>query len=99
MRAPRVAIIGEGVAGLAAAIDLARSGFEVRLLERAAAAGGKIRSVGLKGRLMDAGPSVFTMRSRFDELFDDAGDNFESRVAMVPANLLARHAWKGGAQL
>jgi 1-hydroxycarotenoid 3,4-desaturase len=99
MRAPRVAVIGAGIAGLAAAIDLARCGFDVHLLERAAAAGGKIRRVSIAGRAMDAGPSVFTLRSRFDELFDDAGDDFASRVTLVPAHVLARHAWNGEGHL
>ena len=58
MRTPRVIVIGAGAGGLAAAIDLARNGAAVTLLEAAATAGGKIR-VDAAG--IDAGPTVLTM--------------------------------------
>jgi len=85
--------------GLAAAVDLARMGFEVLLFERASAPGGKLREVEIAGRRMDAGPTVFTMRAVFDELFADAGDSLDRHIALTPANLLARHAWSSGSRL
>ena len=99
MRTARIAVIGAGVGGLAAALDLARSGVEVLLFERAAAPGGKVREVELGGLRMDAGPTVFTLRGVFDQLFADAGDNLDRRLNLVPARLLARHAWESGGQL
>jgi 1-hydroxycarotenoid 3,4-desaturase len=87
------------VAGLSAAIDLARAGCNVLLFERADAPGGKIREVRVAGLPMDAGPTVFTMRGVFDRLFDDAGDNFARRVKLIPADVLARHAWSGHERL
>ncbi len=68
-----VVIVGAGMAGLAAAVDLARRGVGVTLLERASAPGGKMRVVVTGGRALDAGPTVFTMRWVFDALFADAG--------------------------
>jgi 1-hydroxycarotenoid 3,4-desaturase len=91
--AKRVAIIGAGVAGLAAAIDLATRGVAVTLLERAARPGGKLRQVGGNGGGIDAGPTVLTMRWVFEALFADAGTPLESRLNLHPAELLARHAW------
>lgn len=41
---PRVKIIGAGMAGLAAAVDLARAGFAAELIDGAAQAGGRCRS-------------------------------------------------------
>jgi 1-hydroxycarotenoid 3,4-desaturase len=90
----RVAVIGAGVAGLAAAIDLAVAGFEVTVLERAAHPGGKMRTVNVGDQLIDAGPTVFTLPEVFDALFDHAGDSFRQRVKLLPAQLLARHAWQ-----
>jgi 1-hydroxycarotenoid 3,4-desaturase len=96
---PRVAVVGAGIAGLTAAIDLARNGCEVVLYERAAVAGGKIREVRVAGAAMDAGPTVFTLRRVFDELFADCGDDLDRNLTLVPANLLARHAWNAEGHL
>jgi 1-hydroxycarotenoid 3,4-desaturase len=95
----RVAVIGAGVGGLAAAMDLALAGFEVTVFERAAAPGGKIREVQVAGRCMDAGPSVFTMRDVFDDLFADAGEHFDAHVKLTRAHILARHAWSSHERL
>jgi 1-hydroxycarotenoid 3,4-desaturase len=42
---------------------------------------------------MDAGPTVFTLRRVFDEVFADAGDDLDRHLTLTPATLLARHAW------
>lgn len=86
----RVTIIGAGAGGLAAAIDLARQGIAVTVLEQAAAPGGKIR-VDAAG--IDSGPTVFTMRWVFESLFADAGTSLDSHLTLRQADLLARHAW------
>jgi 1-hydroxycarotenoid 3,4-desaturase len=93
LRTGRIAVIGAGMAGLAAAMDLARAGFEVTVYERAATPGGKLRELVAAGRRMDAGPTVFTLRSIFDELFADAGESLDSKLTLVRAEVLARHAW------
>jgi 1-hydroxycarotenoid 3,4-desaturase len=97
--APRVGVIGAGIGGLVSAIDLARAGFEVQLFEGAAGAGGKMRPVEVGGVEMDAGPTVFTLPRVFEQLFDDAGDDFRGRVRLTAAQVLARHAWDAGPAL
>ncbi len=84
-------IVGAGMGGLSAAIDLARQGVAVTVLERASAPGGKMRQVG-PGRI-DGGPTVFTMRWVFDSLFDAAGTSLGDHLTLHPATTLARHAW------
>jgi 1-hydroxycarotenoid 3,4-desaturase len=93
MPTPRVAIIGAGVAGLTAAIDLALAGARVVVLEREASPGGKLRTVRIADACIDAGPTVFTLRSVFDELFAAAGETLEKHIPMSRAEILARHAW------
>jgi 1-hydroxycarotenoid 3,4-desaturase len=93
LRTARIAVIGAGVGGLAAALDLTRAGLEVFLFERAATPGGKLREVEIAGRRMDAGPTVFTLREVFDGLFADAGENLDQHLQLIPARILARHAW------
>ena len=70
---------------MAAAIDLARAGCEVDVFERAAEPGGKIRQVGVNGIAIDAGPTVFTMRWVFEELFEDAGSTLSNPQLLPPS--------------
>lgn len=93
MCAERVAVIGAGVAGLVAAVLLAARGLEVIVLERAGQPGGKMRTVGVAGQHLDAGPTVFTMRGVFDEIFADARTSLEAQLQLHPVDVLARHAW------
>ncbi|VWX55618.1 Hydroxyneurosporene desaturase [Burkholderiales bacterium 8X] len=96
---PPVVIVGAGVGGLSAAVGLAASGIPVLVLERAAAPGGKMRQVKVGPSLMDAGPTVFTMRWVFDELLAQAGVRLEDRLVLRPADVLARHGWDDGSRL
>lgn len=95
----RIVVVGGGVAGLVAAIDLARQGLPVTLLERAAEPGGKLRQVRAGTAAIDSGPTVFTMRWVFDDLFAQAGVELESVLTLEPLEILARHAWSRGGQL
>ncbi|MCX8003719.1 MAG: phytoene desaturase family protein [Burkholderiaceae bacterium] len=94
MRARRVIVVGAGVGGLAAAIDLAAAGVEVAVCERHAHAGGKLRSALVEGRAIDVGPTVFTMRWVFDRLFEDSGAPLARYLTVRPAGTLARHVWE-----
>lgn len=98
-RDPRVVVVGAGMGGLACAIDLASCGFRVLVLERAASAGGKARTVQVGTAEVDAGPTVLTMPWVFDELFDAAGSSFRSELALERAQVLVRHAWLDGMRL
>ncbi len=99
MNAARVVVIGAGIGGLAAALALAARGLEVTVLERAATPGGKMRQVAAGGALIDSGPTVFTMRWVFEELFAEAGARLSDHITLRPVDLLARHAWADGSRL
>ncbi len=99
MAGRKVVIVGAGIGGLSAAVDLASRGLEVCLVERSAAPGGKMREVDVAGQPVDSGPTVLTMREVFDELFEHAGESLESQLRLVPAQVLARHAWVEGGRL
>ncbi|NBC22440.1 MAG: NAD(P)-binding protein, partial [Gammaproteobacteria bacterium] len=92
-------VIGAGVGGLAAAVDLAARGLDVTVLERAAAPGGKMRQVAIGDARIDSGPTVFTMRWVFDALLADAGTSLEGELSVERADVLARHAWDETARL
>jgi 1-hydroxycarotenoid 3,4-desaturase len=99
MQAARVVVVGAGIGGLAAALDLAARGCEVHVLERAATVGGKMREVQAGGARIDAGPTVLTMRWVFEALFEAAGLSFAERVPVQRASVIARHAWTDGSRL
>ena len=99
MAEQRVVVVGAVVGGLAAALDLAARGLAVTLLERAAVPGGKLRLLHPAGRPVDAGPTVFTLRPVFEELFADAGARLADHLTLHPAAILARHAWRDGSRL
>lgn len=90
---PAIIVIGAGMGGLAAAIDLAVAGQPVTVVERAPWPGGKMRGLEVDGRMIDAGPTVFTLRSILDELLADAGAGPDDLPPLQPAAMLARHAW------
>lgn len=92
---PDVIVVGAGIAGLAAAIELAREGYAVEVLEAAPTVGGKMRRIAG----VDAGPTVLTMREVFDGLFARAGAEFASRVKLRTARVLARHGFWDGTRL
>ena len=93
MKTHRIVVVGAGMAGLAAALDLCRQGLEVIVLDRAGSAGGKLRETTVGAAQIDAGPTVFTMRWVFDGLFHDAGTCLADHLTLLPAEILARHAW------
>jgi 1-hydroxycarotenoid 3,4-desaturase len=95
MSTEHVIVVGAGMGGLSAAVDLSRRGLRVTVVDAAAGPGGKMRVV--DG--MDAGPTVFTMRWVFDGLFEDAGESLTRHLELEPMALLARHAWTTGGQL
>jgi 1-hydroxycarotenoid 3,4-desaturase len=95
----RAVIVGAGVAGLVSAFALAARGLDVTVLERAAAPGGKMRQIAIGSSRIDSGPTVFTMRWVFDELFAAAGRNFADHIRLTPLDILSRHAWDEQARL
>lgn len=92
-------VIGAGMGGLAAALDLATAGAEVKLFEAQADPGGKARRVTAGDRTVAAGPTVFTMRRVFEALFEAAGERLDTHLTLTPAVTLARHAWPDGSRL
>ncbi len=72
---PRVAVIGSGFAGLAAATVLADAGSRVVVLEKNATIGGRARSFSAEGLTFDMGPSWYWMPEIFEEYFNRFGQS------------------------
>ncbi|PRY93269.1 1-hydroxycarotenoid 3,4-desaturase [Hasllibacter halocynthiae] len=92
-------VIGAGFGGLACAALRAAAGDRVVVLDRAAAPGGKARTVPTPAGPAQAGPTVVTMRPVFDALFEAVGEHLEDHVALSREPILARHSWRDGTAL
>lgn len=95
----RIVVIGAGMGGLAAAIGLAGHGYDVLVLEKEDAPGGKARHVTVGDAAIDAGPTVFTMKWVFDRLLEGSDQRLEDVVDIAMADILARHFWTDGTRL
>ncbi|WP_421990767.1 1-hydroxycarotenoid 3,4-desaturase CrtD [Qipengyuania sp.] len=89
----RIVIIGAGIGGLVSAALLAAAGRDVTVIEKEPNVGGKARRVMVDGRPIDAGPTVFTLRDVFEQVFNACGSTLDDWVATRPAEIVARHAW------
>ncbi len=88
-----IVIIGAGIGGLVSAALLSARGVPVVVCEKEDSPGGKVRQVGVDGAGIDAGPTVFTMRDVFEDIFARAGSDLQDHVELERADILARHAW------
>jgi len=69
----RVAIVGAGPGGLAAAMLLAQRGFKVQVFEKQSVIGGRSAEVCLGSYRFDLGPTFLMMKFLLDELFAEGG--------------------------
>ncbi|MBU6332479.1 MAG: phytoene desaturase [Bacteroidetes bacterium] len=95
----RVAVIGGGVAGLAAAARLAAQGYRVDLLEAASEPGGKMRDYQADGFRFDGGPSLFTLPEVMEQLFADCGKKMSDYVTYDRLELVTRYFYPDGTQV
>jgi phytoene desaturase len=80
----RVAIVGAGMGGLAAAIRLAAMGFEIEVFEKNARVGGRVGRLEAEGFSFDTGPSLLLMTDTYRELFRFAGRDLDDYVRLIP---------------
>ncbi len=79
-----MAVVGAGMGGLAAAIRLAATGFEVEVFEKNARVGGRLDRLEAAGFAFDTGPSLLLMTDTYRELFRFAGRDLDDFVRLIP---------------
>ena len=92
----RVAVIGSGFGGIAAAIRLAAAGFEVDLFEARDKPGGRAYVYEQDGFRFDGGPTVITAPGCLEELWELAGRRMAEDVVLLPVAPLYRLQWSDG---
>ena len=79
----KVIVIGSGFSGLAAACFLAKSGFDVTVLEKDSTPGGRARKFEENGFVFDMGPSWYWMPDVFDRFFAQFGKKTSDYYKLV----------------
>lgn len=89
-------VIGAGFGGIAAALRMRAHGYDVTLVERLDAIGGRAQVFERGGFKHDAGPTVVTAPFLFDELFELFGEKREDHVEFRPLDPWYRFHFDGG---
>ncbi len=79
---PRALVIGSGFGGLAAAIRLQLRGWQVTVLEKLDAPGGRAYVHRVDGHVFDAGPTIITVPALLEELWQLAGRRMADDVTL-----------------
>ena len=95
-RTARVAVIGSGFGGLAAAIRLQAAGLATTLFEAREQPGGRAYVWRDGGFTFDMGPTVITDPTLLEDLFAVAGVNLGDRVELVAVDPFYRLLWPDG---
>ena len=81
-RQKHAVVIGGGLSGLSAACYIARSGWQVTLLDKNQKLGGKIQHRYRDGFKFNLGPTMYLMPDIFEEFFNDFGVRIESELKL-----------------
>lgn len=92
-------VVGAGPGGLAAAMQLARGGCEVTVLERRDRAGGRTSTIERDGFRFDNGPTFFLYPRVLEEIFRSCGYELTDEVPMCRLDPQYRLTFAQGGQL
>jgi len=89
-------VIGAGIGGIAAAIQLSKKGYEVHVFESASGPGGKCSQFELNGFRFDRGPSLFTLPQYMNELFELCNERMEDHFRYHSLDVLCNYFYADG---
>ncbi len=95
----RIVVIGAGIGGLAAAARLARSGFDVRVLEKEPGPGGRCGTLVDGEFRWDIGPTILLFPDVLRRHFEDCGARVDEHLALSPCDPNYRIQFADGALL
>lgn len=95
-KAKAVAIIGAGIAGIAAAIRLRSQGFDVTVFEANEKPGGKMSEMRGNGFRFDRGPTVLTKPEYVEELFELCGKSASDYWSYEAADPIFKYFFEDG---
>ncbi|AQT79602.1 phytoene dehydrogenase [Mycolicibacterium litorale] len=94
-----VVVVGAGLSGLSAAMQLAGRGRAVTVVERYAFPGGRMGQADIRGYRIDTGPTVLTMPDIIEEAFAAVGASMTEHLDLVPVDPAYRATFADGSAL
>ncbi|MGV0605659.1 phytoene desaturase family protein [Mycolicibacterium sp. XJ1904] len=98
-RTDHVVVVGAGLSGLSAALQLAGRGRTVTVLERGHHPGGRVGRADINGYRLDTGPTVLTMPDIIDDAFAAVGENTADRLDLINVDPAYRASFADGSSL
>ncbi|KUI42654.1 phytoene dehydrogenase [Mycobacterium sp. IS-1590] len=98
-RTDHVVVVGAGLSGLSAALQLAGRGRTVTVLERGHHPGGRVGRADIDGYRLDTGPTVLTMPDIIDDAFAAVGETAADRLDLMNVDPAYRASFADGSSL
>ncbi|MBD3196484.1 MAG: phytoene desaturase [Candidatus Lokiarchaeota archaeon] len=95
----KAAIVGAGLGGLSASINLASKGWDVDVYEVQSFPGGKAAEEYLDGFRFDIGPSLVTMPWVFKDVFETAGKDVDQELTIIKLKEICTYYLSDGTYL
>ena len=95
----RVVVVGAGLSGLSAALQLAGRGRAVTVVERGEHPGGRVGRADVGGYRLDTGPTVLTMPDIIEDAFAAVGDSMANRLDLISVEPAYRASFADGSAL
>ncbi len=96
---PTAIVIGAGIGGIALAARLARQGYQVTVLEKEAAPGGRCNQIIRDGHRFDIGPTLFLMPEVWEETFAALGERMSDHLDLRRIDPTYKVHFEDGLQL
>lgn len=79
----KVIVIGAGMGGLSAAIELIYQGYDVQIYEQNDQPGGKMHQLTFDGHTFDVGPTLVMMPEIYREVYTNVGKNPDDYISLI----------------
>ena len=94
-----VVVVGAGLSGLSAALQLAGRGRSVTVVERYGYPGGRVGQADIRGYRIDTGATVLTMPDIIEDAFNAVGASMSDYIELMPSDPAYRASFADGSVL